>query len=94
MLTFSHLAECYGLKGGSVVGECDGDDLTYPDVVEDPLELQRLILSLHGGGIKTVASVDELDDVTRGAAHSQVVLGTQVLQGLHQTPLKTRRAEI
>lgn len=60
---------------------------THPNVVEDSLELERLVLPLHGGGVQTITAVDELDDVTGGAAHRQVVLWAQVLQGLHQTPL-------
>ena len=48
---------------------------THPDVVQHPLELQWLVLALHVGGVQAVAAVDELDDVTRGAAHRQVVLG-------------------
>lgn len=60
---------------------------THSNVIEDPLELQRLILSLHGSGVETVAAVNELDDVASGAAYCQVVLRAQILQGLHQTPL-------
>ena len=63
---------------------------THPDVVQHPLELQWLVLALHVGGVQAVAAVDELDDVTSGAAHRQVVLGAQVFQGLHQTPLSER----
>lgn len=62
-------------------------DRTHSNVIEDPLELQWLILSLHGSGVETIAAVNELDDVAGGAAYCQVVLRAQILQGLHQTPL-------
>lgn len=61
---------------------------THSDVVQDPLELQRLVLPLHGGWVQAVAAVDELDDVAGGAAHRQVVLRAQILQRLHQAPLQ------
>lgn len=61
---------------------------THSDVVQDPLEFQRLVLPLHGGGIQAIAAVDELDDVARGAAHCQVVLRAQILQRLDQAPLQ------
>lgn len=48
--------------------------LTHPDVVKDSLKLQRLVLPLHGGGVQAIAAIDELDDVTCGAAYCQVVL--------------------
>lgn len=57
--------------------------VTYSNVVEDPLELQWLVLSLHCSGIEAVSAVDELDDVARGAPHCQIVLRAEVLQGLH-----------
>lgn len=47
---------------------------SHPDVVEDSLKLQRLILSLHGSWIQTIAAINELDDVAGGAAYCQVVL--------------------
>lgn len=49
-------------------------DLTHPDVVEDSLKLQRLILSLHGSGVQTITTINKLNDVTGGAAYCQVVL--------------------
>lgn len=61
---------------------------THSDVVQDPLELQRLVLPFHGGRVQAVAAVDELDDVAGGAAHRQVVLRAQILQRLHQAPLQ------
>lgn len=67
--------------------------LTHPDVIEDSLELQRLILSLHGRGVQTITPIDELNDVTSGAAYCQVVLRAQILQGLHQTPLSRARQD-
>lgn len=68
-------------------------DLTHPDVVEDSLELQRLVLSLHGSRVQTIAAINELNDVTGGAAYCQVVLWAQILQGLHQTPLSRHRQD-
>lgn len=59
----------------------------HPNVVEDSLKLQWLVLPLHGGGVQTIAAIDELNDVTSGAAYRQVVLRAQILQGLYQTPL-------
>lgn len=47
---------------------------THPDVVEDSLKLQRLILSLHGSGVQTITTINKLNDVTGGAAYRQVVL--------------------
>lgn len=68
-------------------------DITHPDVVEDSLEFQRLILPLHGSRVQTVAAINELNDVTSGAAYRQVVLGAQILQGFHQTPLSRHRQD-
>lgn len=61
---------------------------THSDVVQDPLELQRLVLPLHGSRIQAIAAVDELDDVAGGAAHRQVVLRAKILQGLDKAPLQ------
>lgn len=47
---------------------------THPDVVKDSLKLQWLVLPLHGGGVQTIAAIDELNDVTSGATYRQVVL--------------------
>lgn len=60
---------------------------THPNVVEDSLKLERLVLPLHDGGVQTITAVDELNDVASGAAYRQVVLWAQILQRLDQTPL-------
>lgn len=49
-------------------------ELTHSDVVEDSLKLQWLILSFHGSGVQTVATINKLNYVTSGAAYCQVVL--------------------
>lgn len=73
--------------------KCSLCDLTHSDVVQDPFKLQRLVLSLHCSRVQTIAAINKLNDVARGAAYCQVVLRAQILQGLHQPPLSRHRQE-
>lgn len=61
--------------------------LTHPNVVQDSLKLQWLILPLHCSGVQAITTINELDDVACWTAYCEVILWAQILQRLHQTPL-------
>lgn len=52
------------------------------DMFHDTLKLYWFIFSLHGRGVKSISPVLELDNITLGVSHREVVLRTQVLQRL------------
>jgi hypothetical protein len=56
-------------------------------MVPSSTEVNGLRVAFEAGGIKTVVSVSELDDATSGVANRQVVLGGEIFQSFHQSPL-------
>jgi len=54
-------------------------------MVVDAFEVDWCVFALHGRGVETVGTVDELHDVAGGVTHRRVILRAQVLQALYKT---------